>query len=235
MVACASWVTMIDKIKKKVIPGTCDDYECAHELTMCFRSRCFYLGFQKHLSRCFYRSQRCQRSTGCQRSVLEIQPVDITRTLCASVGHSTRFPLKICRKSRTCWKILIFSELLLHQLCGALKIYKKNSFSIPTRHIWNSSGNVPRHLKDHPLRCNKFLWKSQVHYNSERMLFSSSVNSHQSTELQNYGHTSWNLKWCSVLERSSHSSINQWEKELCYQIVSTHNHLYFGSLITCPC
>lgn len=69
-------------------------------------------------------------------------------------------------------------------------------------------------IKDHPLRCNKFLWKSQVHYNSERMLFSSSVNSHQSTELQNYGHTSWNLKWCSVLERSSHSSINQWEKEL---------------------
>jgi hypothetical protein len=30
---------------------------------------------------------------------LEIQPVDIPRTLCASVGYSTRFPLKICRKS----------------------------------------------------------------------------------------------------------------------------------------
>jgi hypothetical protein len=53
---------------------------------------------------------------------LEILPVDIPRTLCASAGHSTRFPLKICRKSQTCWKILIFSKLLLHQLCGALKI-----------------------------------------------------------------------------------------------------------------
>jgi hypothetical protein len=57
--------------------------------------RCFYLGLQKHLSRCFYRSQRYQHSTGCQRSVLEIQPMDIPCTLCASVGHSTRFPLKI--------------------------------------------------------------------------------------------------------------------------------------------
>jgi hypothetical protein len=34
-----------------------------------------------------------------QQSILEIQPVDIPHTLCASVGHSTRFPLKICRKS----------------------------------------------------------------------------------------------------------------------------------------
>ena len=29
---------------------------------------------------------------------LEIQPVDISGTLCVSVGHSTRFPLKIYRK-----------------------------------------------------------------------------------------------------------------------------------------
>jgi hypothetical protein len=55
---------------------------------------------------------------------LEIQPVDIPGTLCASVGHSTRFPLKICKKWQTSWKILIFSELFLHQLCGALKINK---------------------------------------------------------------------------------------------------------------
>jgi hypothetical protein len=53
----------------------------------------FTVGLQKHLSRCFYRSQRCQRS------VLEIQPVYIPHTLCASVGHSTRYSLKICRKS----------------------------------------------------------------------------------------------------------------------------------------
>jgi hypothetical protein len=67
---------------------------------------------------------------------VEIQPVDIPRTLCASVGHSTRFPLKICRKSQTCWKILIFFRVALAPaLWSAQNLYKKNSFNIPTRHI----------------------------------------------------------------------------------------------------
>ena len=56
---------------------------------------------------------------------LKIQPAEIPRTLCVSDGYSTRFPLKICKKSQTCWKFLSFSKVFLHQLCGALKIYKK--------------------------------------------------------------------------------------------------------------